>query len=108
MNWQMATQLALLVTRKDSRALNIALARIPGNGWIAVVVEQRKPDEDASAIDAIAATLEEHAHAQLTPMPTLGEAIQQAEKYARWWQRSGETHEECPCDVIASTIAAPA
>lgn len=106
MNWNVVAQLTLIVNRDDGRMLHISLVRAIGEGWVGVVVEGQQPNDMQPASETIASTLESHAHAQLPPMPSLPEATAQAEKYAKWWQRSRATHEDCPCDVIGSTIAA--
>jgi hypothetical protein len=99
MNWQMMATLGLHASRADGRSIFIGLQPVAGD-WIGIVVESAVERESPEPAYALAKILESHSHCQLPAKHTLSEATKQAEKYVRWWQRTGATAAECPCEVI--------
>jgi hypothetical protein len=55
------------------------------------------PGDTADIAAAQSQFLDSHAHQTVGRTTTYRKGIKLAEKYARWWQRSGATHERCAC-----------
>lgn len=90
MRWFTTAGVACRV-QSNGRTLMISLNPDPADHWQSIALEWSSLDDSAEKV------LDEHAHAVLTAKPTLREAMDQAEAYAKWWQRN-RAPEAAPCE----------
>jgi hypothetical protein len=110
MRWTTAVQLILTVTSRG-RTLSVAVTEVQRQWAIAAVelpFDGPSDDPDRSVKENINRVFDAHAHQALDPEPTLAAAMAKAEKYARWWQRSGAVHAGCDCSEIEEPARDPA
>jgi hypothetical protein len=109
MNWSPVSMIQACVSRSDGKGLSLMLLRTgPGRrAWQVVAAEATVPHDAENAYQGIAQTLDDHAHQLLEPQDSLAQAMAVAEKYAKWWQRSGATADACACVEIDAEFEPP-
>jgi hypothetical protein len=103
MNWIPMSALSTFQRRADGRGLLMYVTRgVHGSEWLIAAIESNAVPAavEMPTEDAIASVFASHAHQTLPVERTLPRAIAAAEKYAKWWARSGARHGACDCDEI--------
>lgn len=89
------------VTRRDRALALIVVPDLDGTSWLVTALESPNDHEPTPPIASLQRAFNDHAHEVLGARPSPGEAFALAEKYAKWWQRSGAQHGACDCETIA-------
>lgn len=101
MNWGTMVMLSTEARRSDGRSLTVQVGALGDGRWTIVAIETGVTRVEGRPVEqTLDALFDDHAHQQLPPEPTLSKAIAVAEKYAKWWQRSRATHDDCACEAI--------
>jgi hypothetical protein len=99
MSWTVFAGLCMKAHR-DNRVLALNVGPTGDGQWMVIAVETTAEAESGSPEERLGAVFDNHAHQALPPQKSPQLAIALAERYAKWWQRSGATHFDCDCEAI--------
>lgn len=101
MKWSTVTAFTTMTRRADGMRLLMYVSEAGGQWAIAAFEAPFDPEMRGQPLETVMARVfDNHAHAVIKPERSMVKAMAKAEKYARWWRRTGATAAPCPCEVI--------